>query len=140
MADIDIGKISEALNNKTDLDFNNMNPSDLSKDTIVGWGIPDYSAGVDITWTNETKNITIPSGTVLSSQAYFIAPSDGFVVLHASVSNGAEYVLVNENVVENPGTNVYVNARFPVSKGDEIRVVTVSRYYNCQFFPFKGVN
>lgn len=49
MADINIGQITEALNDKTDLDFNNMNPSATAKQTIVGWGMPDYSAGVSIT-------------------------------------------------------------------------------------------
>ena len=83
--------------------------------------------------------ITDKAGVVHNSEAYYIAPADGMVVIYAAVSNGSEHVFVNRNVVENPGTNVYINARFSVSKGDEIRVVIVNRYRNCQFFPFKGV-
>lgn len=40
---------SELFNGKVDLNFNNMNPGQTAKDTIVGWGIPDYSAGVSLT-------------------------------------------------------------------------------------------
>lgn len=42
--DINIGALSEALNNKADLDFNNV--GDAGKENSIGWGMPDYSAGV----------------------------------------------------------------------------------------------
>jgi hypothetical protein len=39
--DINVGKISEALNDKLDRDVGN--PADLGKERIVSWGMPDYS-------------------------------------------------------------------------------------------------
>ena len=128
---------ASSLASRATTDMNNI--TSTGKETVVGLGIPDYSAGVDITWTRETVQITDKAGVVHNSEAYYIAPADGMVVIYAAVSNGSEHVFVNRNVVENPGTNVYINARFSVSKGDEIRVVIVNRYRNCQFFPFKGV-
>lgn len=78
MSDINIGQFSEALNDKVDLDFNNMNPSSTSKNTIVGWGLPDYSnvttldintpSPFDAWWWGDTNHyqhwdITLPDGT-----------------------------------------------------------------------------
>lgn len=42
------GITAAQLNAKVDLDFDNMTPSATAKETIVGWGIPDYTAGVAI--------------------------------------------------------------------------------------------
>lgn len=42
------GLNSELFNEKVDLNLNNMNPSATTKETIVGWMIPDYSAGITV--------------------------------------------------------------------------------------------
>lgn len=42
------GLNSELFNGKVDLNLNNMNPSATAKQTIVGWGMPDYESGVAI--------------------------------------------------------------------------------------------
>lgn len=46
MADINIGEILEALNDKTDLDMNNgaINADSMAKEIITGWGMPNYDA------------------------------------------------------------------------------------------------
>lgn len=49
--DTDIGQILEALNDKVDIDGNNF--TEEGKQTIVGWGMPDYSAGVSVTLTSD---------------------------------------------------------------------------------------
>lgn len=43
------GLNASLFNGKVDLDLNNMNPSATAKKTIVGWGMPDYSAVVSRT-------------------------------------------------------------------------------------------
>ena len=40
---------AETINNKADISLNNINPSASAKEMIVGWGMPDYSAGVEKT-------------------------------------------------------------------------------------------
>ena len=50
MSDVntDTGVILEALNDKADRDLNNINLSATAKQTIVGWGIPDYDSAVSL--------------------------------------------------------------------------------------------
>lgn len=40
------GLNTELFNGKADVDLSNINASQSAKETIVGWGMPDYSAGV----------------------------------------------------------------------------------------------
>lgn len=42
------GLNAELFNGKVDLNFNNMNPSQTAKNTIVEWGMPDYSASLSV--------------------------------------------------------------------------------------------
>lgn len=59
------GLNSELFNGKVDLNLNNMNPSAIAKETIVGWGMPDYSAGVSKTWNTDivaSKNCFVVYG------------------------------------------------------------------------------
>lgn len=122
MADINIGAISEALNNKADLDFNNMDPSDLSKETIVGWGMPDYSAGV---------SVTLP----------YTANNKCFVVGYASASNQAISFMINGEVVStNGGTNAtyYTRTGFYLNTGDVLSCTITGA--TGVVYPLKGVN
>lgn len=64
------GLNSELFNSKVDLDFGNMNPSATAKETINGFGMPDYTAGVSKTW-----------GTDITAEA------NGCVIAHASASS-----------------------------------------------------
>lgn len=121
--DIDIGKISEALNNKTDRDFNNMNPSSLSKQTIVGWGMPDYSAGI---------SVTIP----------FTATSDGVLKIN---TNGYWYGYINGGDMRN-GINLVSagggdqTGDFILSEGTIITLREGSGTNTLTFYPMKGTN
>lgn len=45
--------LNNALSGKADVDLSNMNPTASAKSTIVGWGMPDYSAGVSKTWNTD---------------------------------------------------------------------------------------
>lgn len=55
------GITTAQLNAKVDLDLDNMTPSATAKETIVGWGIPDYTAGVAIS----TGYVAVSNGMVL---------------------------------------------------------------------------
>lgn len=50
--EVDIDEIATDLNGKADIDLSNMNPTQTVKNTIVGWGMPDYSSGVSKTKAN----------------------------------------------------------------------------------------
>lgn len=122
MADIDIGQISEALNDKTDRDFNNMNPSSLSKETIVSWSMPDYDAGVAI---------SLP----------YTCPTDGYVRLtHGASTNAYATYTISGQIfqINNDGAG-YQAIVFPVAKGDIVQLTAGSVYTKTPntFYPTK---
>lgn len=94
------------------------------KNTIVGWGMPDYSAGVAIT-----------SG--------FIAPCDGIISVFCYVASSGQQAIVSINGVEiagvgSGGGQVSTCCQLPVNKGDVITMLNPVGINN--FYPFKGVN
>lgn len=123
------GVTTEMFNNKADVDLSNMNASQSAKDTIVGWGIPDYSAGIAITTSN------LP----------FTAPAPGLVIICSQNDNTSCTLSINGVELE---TTASVDARvnfymkYAVDKGDIISVTGSGVPYgsNSKFFPFKGVN
>ena len=48
--EIDVGEITEALNEKLDQDLSNASAN--FKETIVGWGMPDYDSGITVPISN----------------------------------------------------------------------------------------
>lgn len=115
---------AETINNKADLDLNNINPSASVRETIIGWGMLDYSAGVRL-----NANVT------------YTAQKDGFVFWQAlNITNGNFYVnsVLYGQAMGRGGKWADCNSvMMPVSKGDT---------YNCDgatdfiFYPVKGVN
>lgn len=129
------GLNAELFNGKVDLNFNNMNPSQTAKNTIVGWGMPDYSG-----------QISLPTGT---TEQTYTAPSNGFIGYNFMMSgNNTGYVKVNDiTVITNrpAGSNTYnsVSGIIPVNKNDVIKYWsngTAKQYNNFQFYPMKGTN
>lgn len=120
--DIDIGKISEALNDKLDRDVGN--PADLGKERIIELVMPDYE--------NATIPISFP----------FVAPSNGIVKLAFVTGGNAAYANVNGlQPAGRIGSRVsgnWIIQDLIVRKGD---VVTITGNYtaseNC-FIPYKG--
>lgn len=139
------GKANTSLNNldstgqavidgKVDLNLNNMNPSATSKETIVGWGMPDYSA-----------QIALSTGT---AEQTYTAPSKGYIGYSFLISgNVTGYIKVNEiQVISNSpaGGNYYdfVSGLIPVDKNDVIKYYSnqaSGKFNNFQFYPVKGV-
>lgn len=124
------GLNSELFNNKVDLNLNNMNPSQTVKETIVGWGIPDYSAGIDITST-------------LFNNKNYTAPTKG-VLFNAMIPTNQTEIKINGNTIGTRQYSTYGNyipTPYYLNNGD---IFSVSGWTGSQggayFFPLKGVN
>lgn len=107
---------------KADTDLGNVSAD--GKATAIGWGMPDYSAGIQIT-----------------GSASFTCPSAGFVTIQP-VGGTSGIVYVNGNRVgigSNSAADASVN--FIVSKND---VITIGSGYSfgteSYFYPLKGAN
>lgn len=116
MADIDVGAITEALNDKADLDFNNVGAE--GKKNSVSWVMPDYSAGVEV---------SLP----------YTANNKCFVVAYASAQNKAASFFINGEVVFTcGGTNATYYARngFYLDTGDVLScdVTATGTVYPCK--------
>lgn len=114
-----------ALGGKANVGLDNVSPAQSFKDMSVGWGIPDYSAGIDINATSYT------------------APTDGIVLINCvHADHGKNNAYINGVQVYDFGmTGSYANGTMtpfetPVSAGD---VITSNRNI-LKFYPLKGVN
>lgn len=112
-------------------DLRNMsNITATGKETVVGWGIPDYSAGVSIAFPLQASPYT--------------APANGFVAFAFKYSNATGDLYINGNVVANKqssGSNRDNDSMmFPVAKNDVLywtRQYNGSELFVCKFFPSK---
>ena len=102
------------------------------KEVVVGWGIPDYSAGVSVICPIQ--------------DAPFVAPCDGVYVTNFATSNSIVYLYIDGVQSgfshSNAGSNRdYLSHFIPLPKGATIywngKVATVN---TSMFYPFKGVN
>lgn len=132
----DIDEIATDLNGKADVDLSNINASQSAKDTIIGWGMPDWNNS--ISYANNTNTNT--------------APSDGFIILNYApnaVSGTAGTLQINgQNVASGLMQNVYrapINGMFVINKNDTFKITAVAVNDNgtpfiYKFIPMKGVN
>lgn len=119
------GITAATLQTKADVDLGNISPTQSAKDTIIGWGMPDYSAGVAVTFP-------------------YTAPSDG-VIFYSWGSSGATSDIVINNVIVGQYKTDYGNIhsqKVYLSKGDVIAPSggSVQSSFTQIFFPLKGVN
>ena len=96
------------------------------KETVISWGMPDYSARVEKGWKN------------------FTVDTNGWIYCTSGCATSTNYVYVNGGEVYRCGNNQYADYHgtvVPVSKGDEVTVGggTYS-IANIIFMPCKGVN
>ena len=112
------GLNSELFNGKLDLDLGNA--SNTTKETIVGWGIPDYTAIV---------SITNP----------YTAPSNGFIKYVHLANQGLTPKIDGIEVDFAPGAGAnydIVSLLFPISKGSVFNFPQST----AKFIPCQGVN
>lgn len=123
---IDINKVYEDLNLKANNDLSNVaSVASSFKEASVGWGMPDYSAGV-----TKTKDVN------------YTETVDGFVVVNvagASYNNFFYLADYSFNLTTQGGYSHGVLATFYVPKGTLYKYsgVNPNKYI---FFPLKGVN
>ncbi len=126
------GLNAELFNGKVDLNFNNMNPSQTAKNTIVEWGMPDYSAGISVTYP--------------LSKNPFTAPCHGIFCAWGKPSNTTIRYVINEVKQEylrlaelSGGSGGYQGRSIDLSKGDVMYFDEPYSVLNgCTFYPLKG--
>lgn len=102
--------------------------SATDRETVVGWGMPDYDAGISIK-------------TTLTSNVYEV-PCKG--VIRVTVDNSGGVVLEDENNkrlcyidLEN---GVHISSDFYIEKSKKIKRSFSEGSWDCIFYPLKGVN
>ena len=117
---INVARIEEKLVDKANTDASNFTAA--GKETVVGWGMPDYSAVITPTDLKDSiKTYTVPFDSMICGQIY----------------NGTLYC--NEQRVGSCSSGqVSVPLTFFANKNDVVRVEG-SSYGTIRVFPLKGV-
>lgn len=123
------GITTETLNGKADVDLSNMNASQSAKETIIGWGMPDYSAEVSQTWNTEytateDRNVMVTSGDYYGTKTYFVI-------------NGIEYTI--GYMSSNAGTCTNTT-NFLIKKGTVYKAYGGHSGQSIKYQPLTGVN
>ena len=133
--DFDIDALATDVNGKADVDLTNIAPSSSAKSTIIGWVMPDYSAGVSKAWDTALQAevdgwIEVAGGT----------NNAGYASYHLYISkNGTDFVSTM--------ASLYTNTQY----GNDIKIVPIPKnyYYKADggsnshsliFYPCKGEN
>lgn len=118
------GLNTELFNGKLDIDLGNV--STVTKETIASWGMPDYTAGVSVSYTDLNSGYTAPYDGVLLCNFSL----NGTVTIN-SLSFTAKLDYPNRQLRE-----IHLN------RGDVIKTTTLNVTYGGEnmFFPLKGVN
>lgn len=119
--EVDIDEVMTDLNSKADIDLSNINPSQTVKNTIIDWGMPDYSAGVSISngYTAPVNGVIIASFNWSNSN--WSASIDG-------------YPFVASNNISNSGQQ---SSGFCIAPKNSVFTTNASGTF--MFFPLKGV-
>ena len=122
------GLNAELFNGKADVDLSNINASQSAKETIVGWGIPDYTAGV--TLTAGVQYTASTDGVIFAS---YINNQTRATITINGVSMNLNYCYKVSGDVESESLST-----IPVAKGDVYTLAAVGGN-TIFFFPLKGV-
>lgn len=122
----DVVYVNERLATKANADLSNIDAQ--AKETVAGWGIPDYSAGVSVPNSEIFNGYTAPS-------AGFLATSAGWLNLTVNGNNlpTGKYLFAN-NAVSLQQIFILLNA------GDVLVGTGGYQIDSNIFFPLKGVN
>lgn len=122
----------EDLANKADIDASNFNAT--GKTTIVGWGMPDYSAGIAFSPPSQASPFTAPT----TGLAVIYIPEINALINTLYINNIPTSFRINGTIVQRDLCSISV----PLSEGDVIYFDTSSFGSNisCGFYPCKGVN
>lgn len=135
---VDIDEIATDLNGKADVDLSNINPSQSVKNTIVGWGMPDYTSGISYSYGVDSteKTYTMPSDGVLYISGYAYGVSTSAITLKINGYDIDFLTAWGSTMYTGTCITLLVNKNDIVSyKGKDGSNLT--RIY---FYPMKGVN
>ena len=111
---------ASSLAGRATTDMNNI--TSTGKETVVGWGLPDYTAGVALSDITPSNPYTATIDCVLYGTAY----------------NGTFYI--NGNIVAYAdGTSYAFPVTIKLSKGDTI-TTTATKMSRVYMIPLKGAN
>lgn len=123
--EIDINQVYEDLNLKANSDLSNVaNVAQSFKEQSVGWGMPDYSAGV---------------GKAANTQ--FTAESDGFLLYNYASATSANTLTINGisiNLTTQAQYSHGVALMLPIPQGTTYKLTGGGN--KLIFYPLKGVN
>ena len=106
---VDVGEMTEALNNKADLDLSNV--TNTGKSTAAGWAMPS-SVYEDL--------------ILAASDNYYVAPSNGYFVIDKQANGANQYIEFISHLqvgVFIPQSGYHGRLSLPVIKGEQIRVL-----------------
>ena len=122
--EIDVGEITEALDGKLDQDLSNASAN--FKETIVGWGIPDYDSGISISQPSQNNP--------------YVASYPCLACFSAVSNNGNDFVYINGIALPLQGSTAFTT--FPwmiyLDEGDSIYCAAGTQN-TWLIFPLKGV-
>lgn len=122
--------------NFADVDLANTAPAQSFIDKSVGWGMPDYTAGISIALTNDTLTSYTPS-------------QNGYIRLYRGDDDGVYYIRLflgntQDTVIQNFAGSTQFNTGYsysyiPVLSGQQYSLLTNNTTVcNAVFYPMKG--
>lgn len=124
------GLNASLFNGKVDLNLNNMNPSVTAKQTIVGWGLPDYSSVIQV---------TPPYTATQKGWIRFTAHASGGDNLNGYGRGYINGVQIVNTYVTRWSYGTYDSAVTPVDVGDIATVDILRGSCEVYFMPCKGI-
>lgn len=129
------GLNAELFNGKVDLNLNNMNPSQTAKRTLIGYGLPDWSAGIDITPPQSSSKYTCPSDGVY---CFCLLPSANNALTSLYVNGTKTAIGIHNSSTGNNNKDAII---VYLQKNDQIYFdggFSSSGLYSSTFYPLKG--
>ena len=125
-SEVQAAEFIQGLSGKADTDLNNV--SALGKETVVGWGMPDYTATISLNVSQLTSGYT--------------APTDGCIIGYWNPKNTTGPQKITLNGITIWGGDTYVTGVFIYMKKDDVVVFgqTDKTSTDIKFAPLKGVN
>lgn len=128
------GLNSELFNGKADVDLSNAAPnaSASAKETIVGWGMPDYSAGVSV---SENNTFTPTKDGVIEYKVYVSTGSIACFYIHETDVSGRKL----SGLANAASGYIHLAQQIQVVKGKTYYVQSSSATADyISFYPYKG--
>lgn len=131
------GITASTINAKMDVDASNATAT--GKSSIVGWGMPDYSAGVTISTTVNTVYSPTKDGIFILT----VSQDNASVSCHVQILDSSDNILISDI-----GNECHYQASWgsvasivlPLPKGNKIKITKVDGSNKfCAFYPMKGV-